>query len=113
MPPSEHTSSIPDHPPVAHWSEQCSYKALVGGSIPPWRTKHQTQLIIMDNKLAEKYLSEALEGAEQAKEQIENAVGQMKAQLKNAEAQQSSVAEAIVDLKQLLGLEDEDVTEEA
>ena len=67
----------------------------------------------MDNKLAEKYLSEALEGAEQAKEQIENAVGQMKAQLKNAEAQQSSVAEAIVDLKQLLGLEDEDVTEEA
>jgi hypothetical protein len=62
----------------------------------------------MDTKLAEKYLSEALEGAEQAQEQIGRAVEQMEAQLGNAKSQQDSVAQAIVDLKGLLGLEDED-----
>ena len=35
-----HHPDIIDPPPVAHWSEQYSYKVLVGGSIPPRRTIH-------------------------------------------------------------------------
>ena len=64
-------------------------------------------------KLAEKYLASALEGAEQAQNQIDNAIQQLEAQLKNMEVQRTEVAEAIVDLKQLLGLEEEIVDQEA
>jgi Fic family protein len=103
-----HYPDIIDHPPVAHRSEQRSYKALVGGSIPPWRTKHLKRRIIME-ALAEKYLSSALEGAEQATQQIDQAIAQLEAQLEKMQEQRSEVGEAVSDLKQLLGLEEEDV----
>ena len=107
-----HQPDIIDPPPVAHWSEQCSYKALVGGSIPPRRTKQKLKDFIME-ALAEKYLSSALEGAEQAQTQLEQAIAQLEAQLEKMQEQRSEVAEAVVDLKQVLGLEDEDGDQES
>jgi F0F1-type ATP synthase membrane subunit b/b' len=64
-------------------------------------------------KLAEKYLASALEGAEQAQNQIDNAIQQLEAQLKNMQQQRSEVVEAIVDLKQVLGLEEEVVDQDS
>ena len=58
--------------------------------------------------LAEKYLSSALEGAEQATQQIDQAIAQLEAQLEKMQEQRSDVGEAVSDLKQLLGLGEED-----
>ena len=63
--------------------------------------------------LAEKYLSSALEGAEQAQMQLDQAIAQLEAQLEKMQEQRSEVGEAVSDLKQLLGLEEEDVDQES
>tara|TARA_S200002703_G_scaffold59719_1_gene51732 strand:- start:170 stop:379 length:210 start_codon:yes stop_codon:yes gene_type:complete len=60
------------------------------------------------NKLGEKYLAQALEGAEQAQEQLAQARLQMEAQLENLDSQATEVAKAVVELKQILGLEEEE-----
>jgi ribosome-associated translation inhibitor RaiA len=65
------------------------------------------------DKLAEKYLASALEGAEQAQAQIDNAIEQLEAQLEKMKEQRSEVAEAVVDLKQVLGLEEESGNQES
>jgi len=65
------------------------------------------------NELAEKYLAQALEGAEQAQQQIDGAIAQLEAQLAKMQEQRSEVGEAVSDLKLLLGLEEEDVDQEA
>ena len=64
-------------------------------------------------KLAEKYLASALEGAVQAQNQSDNAIQQLEAQLKKMQQQRSEVVEAIVDLKQVLGLEEEVVDQDS
>lgn len=60
------------------------------------------------NKLGEKYLAQALEGAEQAQEQLAQARLQMEAQLENLDTQATEVAKAVEELKQVLGLEEEE-----
>tara|TARA_A100001391_G_scaffold201935_1_gene190228 strand:- start:1690 stop:1899 length:210 start_codon:yes stop_codon:yes gene_type:complete len=57
---------------------------------------------------AEKYLSSALEGAEQAQQQIDQAIAQLEAQLEKMQEQRSEISEAVVDLKEVLGLEEEE-----
>jgi len=64
------------------------------------------------NKLGEKYLAQALEGAEQAQEQLAQARLQMEAQLENLDTQATEVAKAVEELKQVLGLEEEEVDEQ-
>jgi len=65
------------------------------------------------NEKAESYLAQALEGAEQAQEQLTQARAQMEAQMENLANQETEVARAITELKEILGLEDEVVEEEA
>jgi F0F1-type ATP synthase membrane subunit b/b' len=65
------------------------------------------------NELAEKYLSQALEGAEQATQQIDQAIAQLEAQLEKMQEQRSEVGEAVTDLKSVLGLEEENVDQDS
>ncbi len=67
----------------------------------------------MSDEIKDRYLAQALEGAEQAQEQLAQARLQMEAQLKNLDTQATEVAKAVEELKQCLGLEDEVVEEEA
>jgi len=64
------------------------------------------------NELAEKYLSQALEGAEQAQQQIDGAIAQLEAQLAKMQDQRSEVGAAVSDLKQVLGLEEEAIVDQ-
>ena len=64
------------------------------------------------NELAEKYLAQALEGAEQAQQQIDGAIAQLEAQLAKMQEQRSEVGAAVSDLKQVLGLEEEAVVDQ-
>ena len=59
------------------------------------------------NELKDNYLAQALEGAEGAQQQLVQARAQMEAQMEQLAAQEAEVANAIVELKQCLGLEDE------
>ena len=65
------------------------------------------------NELAESYLARALEGAEQAQQQLTQARAQMEAQMENLTAQEAEVNKSVAELKEILGLEDEVVEEEA
>ena len=65
------------------------------------------------NELAESYLAKALEGAEGAQQQLAQARAQMEGQLEQIISQQAEVDNAVVELKQCLGLEDEVVEDEA
>ena len=65
------------------------------------------------NELAETYLAQALEGAEGAQQQLAQARAQMEAQMENLTNQEVEVARAISELKEILGLEDEVVEDEA
>jgi|ETNvirenome_6_85_1030632.scaffolds.fasta_scaffold12830_2 hypothetical protein len=60
------------------------------------------------NELTEKYLARMLEGAEAGMAQVEGTMEQIKAQLTNMEEQRDEMVTAIADLKDLLGLEEED-----
>lgn len=64
-------------------------------------------LVQTDSK-TDKYLALALEGAEQTLPQIDGAIQQMTAQLRQLEERREEAVTAINDLKELLGLEDED-----
>jgi len=64
-------------------------------------------LVQTDNK-TDKYLALALEGAEASLPQIDGAIQQMTAQLRQLEERREEAVTAINDLKELLGLEDED-----
>jgi len=64
-------------------------------------------LVQTDSK-TDKYLALALEGAEATLPQIDGAIQQMTAQLRQLEERREEAVTAINDLKELLGLEDED-----
>ena len=65
----------------------------------------------MDEK-TEKYLAQLLEGYERNIEPLEQAIQNLENQLEGATRQKEEMVTGIVDLKELLGLEDE-VEEEA
>ena len=64
------------------------------------------------NDVTEKYLAKMLEGAEQGLNQVEMALQQMEEQQRGLNAQRGEVTIAIKELKDLLGLEEEDEEEE-
>ena len=59
------------------------------------------------NEITEKYLARMLEGAEQGLSQLDMAVEQINGQLENMADQREEMEEAVRELKELLGLEDE------
>ena len=59
------------------------------------------------NEITEKYLARMLEGAEQGLSQLYMAVQQINGQLENMADQREEMEEAVRELKELLGLEDE------
>ena len=60
----------------------------------------------MDEK-TEKYLAQLLEGYERNIEPLQQGINQLETQLEGARKQQEEMETGIVDLKELLGLEDE------
>jgi len=60
----------------------------------------------------EKYLSQLLEGCEKNIGPLKAAINQMEGQLVDMAAQEGSMAEAITELKHLLGLDEEEATKE-
>ena len=60
------------------------------------------------NEITEKYLSRMLEGAEQGITQIDAQIEQLNAQLEAMTAQRGEMLTAIVEIKELLGLEEEE-----
>ena len=76
----------------------------------------QVQLVLPNNKketimneVNEKYLQQMLVGYERNITQLDNAIEQMNAQKDSAEAQHEEMATAIKDLKELLGVTEEEV----
>ncbi len=59
------------------------------------------------NEMNEKYLARMLEGAEQGLDQVEMAIEQIKDQLGKMEDQRDEMNTAVMELKELLGLEEE------
>jgi hypothetical protein len=60
----------------------------------------------MDEK-TEKYLAQLLEGYERNMEPLQQGINQLETQLEGARKQKEEMETGIVDLKELLGLEDE------
>ena len=60
----------------------------------------------------EKYLARMLEGAEQGLDQVEMAIEQIKDQLGKMEDQRDEMNTAVMELKELLGLEEEEAKPE-
>jgi len=61
------------------------------------------------NELNEKYLARMLEGAEQGLSQVVMAMGQVEEQLSKMQEQREEMTEAVLELKELLGLDKERV----
>jgi len=59
------------------------------------------------NEMNEKYLARMLEGAEQGLDQVEMAIQQINEQLGKMEDQRDEMNTAVLELKDLLGLEEE------
>jgi uncharacterized protein YhaN len=59
------------------------------------------------NEMNEKYLARMLEGAEQGLDQVEMAIQQITEQLGKMEDQRDEMNTAVMELKDLLGLEEE------
>ena len=59
------------------------------------------------NELNEKYLARMLEGAEQGLNQVDMAIEQIDEQLAKMQDQREEMVEAVMELKGLLGLEEE------
>ena len=59
------------------------------------------------NEINEKYLARMLEGAEQGLDQVEMAIEQINEQLGKMEEQKVEMTEAVKELKDLLGLDEE------
>jgi hypothetical protein len=59
------------------------------------------------NEITEKYLARMLEGAEQGLSQLDMAVEQINGQLENMADQREEMEEAVRELKELLGLDEE------
>ena len=64
------------------------------------------------NEMNEKYLARMLEGAEQGLDQVEMAIEQIKDQLGKMEDQREEMNTAVMELKELLGLEEEEAKPE-
>jgi len=64
------------------------------------------------NEVNEKYLARMLEGAEQGLDQLDAAVEQIKGQLDQMMEQREEMLQAQTELKELLGLEEEEATPE-
>jgi hypothetical protein len=64
------------------------------------------------NEMNEKYLARMLEGAEQGLDQVEMAIQQINDQLGKMEDQREEMNTAVMELKELLGLEEEEATPE-
>jgi hypothetical protein len=64
------------------------------------------------NETNEKYLQQMLEGYERNMTQLDSAIEQMKSQLEGAETQKSDMVVAVSDLKELLGITDDEESEE-
>jgi len=64
------------------------------------------------NKVVEKYVAKALEGYEANYEGITEAITSMEGQLSAYKEQQAEMIEGITEMKDLLGLKDEDKDEE-
>jgi len=60
------------------------------------------------NELNEKYLARMLEGAESGLDQVEMAIEQINDQLSKMEGQREEMEEAVLELKDLLGLDEEE-----
>jgi len=60
------------------------------------------------DKVTEKYLAKMLEGAENGLSQMETALEQVNSQLDAMEAQRQEMITAVFELKELLGLSEED-----
>ena len=63
------------------------------------------------SEVMEKYVSKALEGYEQNYTGISQAIEQMEVQLENYKEQQADMLEGITEMKDILGLSDEEETE--
>ncbi len=59
------------------------------------------------NEMNEKYLARMLEGAEQGLNQVEMAMEQIQEQLTKMEDQREEMTTAVMELKELLGLDEE------
>jgi Mg2+ and Co2+ transporter CorA len=59
------------------------------------------------NETNEKYLARMLEGAEQGLDQVEMAIEQINDQLGKMEDQRDEMSTAVMELKELLGLQEE------
>jgi len=64
------------------------------------------------NELNEKYLARMLEGAEQGLDQVEMAIKQIKDQLEQMEEQKVEMITAVREIKELLGLKEEETKPE-
>ena len=60
------------------------------------------------SEVTEKYLARMLEGAEQGLEQVNTAMPQIHAQLESMEEQKKEMEIAVAELKDLLGLNEEE-----
>ena len=60
------------------------------------------------DKVTEKYLAKMLEGVENGLSQVETALEQVNSQLDAMEAQRQEMTTAVFELKELLGLSEED-----
>ena len=65
------------------------------------------------NDITEKYLARILEGAEQGLTQVEMAIEQINDQLAKMHDQRDEMSTAVTELKDLLGLEEEEQEEDA
>ena len=65
------------------------------------------------NEVSEKYLQQMLQGYERNITQLDSAIEQMLAQQEGAEKQKEEMLTAISDLRELLGVTDEDSSEDA
>ena len=64
------------------------------------------------NEMNEKYLARMLEGAEQGLDQVEMAIQQINDQLGKMEDQRDEMNTAVMELKELLGLDEEEAKPE-
>ena len=60
------------------------------------------------DKTNEKYLAKMLEGAEMGLSQVDSAIEQMEGQIKQMHEQKEEMVTAVSELKDLLGLEEEE-----
>tara|TARA_R110002051_G_scaffold323228_1_gene416148 strand:+ start:92 stop:310 length:219 start_codon:yes stop_codon:yes gene_type:complete len=65
------------------------------------------------NEVSEKYLQQMLQGYERNITQLDSAIEQMLAQQEGAEKQKEEMITAISDLRELLGVTDEDSAEDS